>query len=255
MREIHHRHSRQCRSRCARCAAAVSRSFDVSLDVILRDAALDAGSFDLAQVCAQLARKFAHRWTGVRLGKGLFVDRDRRAARGAPLWRSFRLWPRSARRRQPAPAAWSAGGAAAATLIYVASAGAAAAAAFADSAGAPAAADSSSRINGPFGDLIACLDLTWAILPAAGAGTSIAAFSVSMVTKGVSLSICWPSFTSTSMTSTSLKAADVRDQNFDWSSHVRLDRHGIGFFRIDAESLHGHSSPFACRFYPHRPAP
>ena len=48
------------------------------------------------------------------------------------------------------------------------------------------------------------LSLTCAIRPAAGAGTSIAAFSVSMVISGVSFSICWPSLTSTSMTLTSL---------------------------------------------------
>ncbi len=40
--------------------------------------------------------------------------------------------------------------------------------------------------------------------PAAGAGTSIVAFSVSSVINGVSLSICWPALTNTSITLTSL---------------------------------------------------
>jgi hypothetical protein len=68
-----------------------------------------------------------------------------------------------------------------------------------------AAAASSSKISEPSETLSPCFSLTCVIRPAAGEGTSMAAFSVSMVINGVSLSTCCPSFTNTSMTLTSLK--------------------------------------------------
>ena len=57
--------------------------------------------------------------------------------------------------------------------------------------------------------------------PAAGAGTSIAAFSVSIVINGVSFSICWPSLTSTSMTLTSLNPPMSGTNTFDGAATTR----------------------------------
>ena len=53
-----------------------------------------------------------------------------------------------------------------------------------------AAAGSINRINEPSDTLSPCLSLTCVMRPAMGAGTSIAAFSVSIVIKGASFSIC-----------------------------------------------------------------
>src|SRR5277367_4616758 len=76
--------------------------------------------------------------------------------------------------------------------------------------------------------------------PAVGAGTSMAAFSVSSVMSGVSLSICWPSWTSTSMTLTSLNPPMSGTlTSVEFVTMRRLDGQGIGFFGIDVESTHG----------------
>ena len=64
MREIDCRHPRQRRCGCG-SGRRDEQSFDVSLDVILRDAGFDAGSLDLTQIRAQLAREFPHRWAGM----------------------------------------------------------------------------------------------------------------------------------------------------------------------------------------------
>src|SRR3984893_14004350 len=120
-----------------------------------------------------------------------------------------------------APAAEALGGAALGADAPAAEAGAALAGgaalgADADSAGEAAAAGLSAgeasaatdgsinKISEPSDTLSPVFNLTSAILPATGDGTSIAAFSVSIVTSGVSFSTCWPFLTSTSMTLTSL---------------------------------------------------
>ena len=55
--------------------------------------------------------------------------------------------------------------------------------------------------------------------PAIGAGTSIAAFSVSSVINGVSFSICLTVLDQDVDDIDVFEAADVGNQNFDWSSH------------------------------------
>ena len=170
----------------AAAGGAAQNPFDVGLHVVLGDAALDAGSLDPAQIGAQLAREFAHRWAGVGLGEGLLVDRWHRA-RAAPRGAAAR--PRGRRGlgrcggrgrvRQPAPLQarpWrrpAGGGRARARQQRP-----------------RPRAGSSNRISEPSETLSPCLSLTCVIRPATGAGTSIAAFSVSIVISGVSLSIC-----------------------------------------------------------------
>jgi hypothetical protein len=63
-----------------------------------------------------------------------------------------------------------------------------------------------SRITLPFDTRSPFFTATDFTRPAAEAGTSIVAFSVSIVIKGVSSATVSPGFTSTSMTSTSLKS-------------------------------------------------
>ncbi len=171
----------------------------------------------LPRSAAELARELAHRGARVRFGKRRFVDLRRG---GRHFWRRGRLRRRGNRRgcarrgrlveppagptraHGPWPAAQRRTGAAAAGA---AAAGAAAACAAAGTAFvSDSAAASSSNISEPSETLSPDLTETSAMRPAAGAGTSIAAFSVSIVINGVSFSICWPGLTSTSTTLTSL---------------------------------------------------
>ena len=229
MREIHDRHLGQGRGRRGGGRRA-ENSFDVGLHIVLGNAALDAGSLDSTQIGAQLAREFAHRWTGISLGEGLLVDaglaaRRRGRGRGRRGGRRGRSAPQALRRparlrEQPWRRLSGAGAARARQQRRLAS-------------------GSISKISEPSETLSPFLRLTCVILPAMGAGTSMAAFSVSMVISGVSFSICWPSLTSTSMTLTSLNPPMSGTRTSVGLLTTLLDRHGIGFFRIDAECLHG----------------
>ena len=108
----------------------------------------------------------------------------------------------------------------------------------------------------PFGHLVALLefDLRDSCRPT-GAGTSIAAFSVSMVIKRRFFLDLLAVLDQHVDDADVLEAADIRNQNFSWIGHDRLDRQGIGFFRIDAETPAWPQSPSACRSCPRRPAP
>ena len=222
-REIHHRHLGQPRpGRCGRGRRRRQNAFDVGFDVLVRDAALGAGAVDAAQVGAQLAREFAHRGTGVGLRKSLLVDlgdgarggrrrsggrRRRRCGRwlGGRRVARRRAVPRDGCRGGRVPPVRAAAGAGAAEALGAAAADAGAVAGCAAGDSPAAAAGSINRISDPSETLSPCLSLTCVMRPAIGAGTSIAAFSVSSVISGASLSICWPSLTMTSMTLTSLK--------------------------------------------------
>ena len=74
---------RRLASRCG--AAARHAALDERLDVIVRDAALEAGAADARQVDAQLARKLAHRGSGVRAGEASLVDRRQIGAQAAGM--------------------------------------------------------------------------------------------------------------------------------------------------------------------------
>src|SRR5580700_8606064 len=113
---------------------------------------------------------------------------------------------------------------------FFASTGAAAALGLGVGSAPAAAAGSSNRISEPSDTLSPALILTWVILPASGAGTSIAAFSVSRVIRGVSFSICWPSLTNTSITLTSLKPPMSGTRTSIGLVTMALNRQGVGFF-------------------------
>ena len=183
------------------------QALDVRLDVVGRDPALRPGARDAAQIDAEFARELAHRRARMRSRETRLVDAAAAATgdagAGAGGLASTRgsggacsrcgsrrgCGRRGARRGRR----WGCG------------------------RGGRGRRRSSSRITRALRHLVAALQRASARCgPRPGDGTSIVAFSVSSVISGVSLSICWPALTSTSMTLNVLEAADVGYPNLRW---------------------------------------
>ena len=278
LREIDRRHFRQRRARrraagggTRRGRAAAEDVLDERLDVLVRDAALEAVAGDLGEVHAELAREPAHRGPGVRAREARLVDgREVLAVRGrhAQLRQRHELaagaLAPAARPRGGGAGAAGGGGAGRAAGAAPAAGGVAAARLQprrgAAAAGAPAPSARSVASRSPLLSLPPLVAWIFSMTPLAVDGTSIVALSVSSVTSGVSTLDAVAGLHQHVDDGDVLEVAHVGHAHFHEARggvHRRtpsdLPGHGLG--GVDAERLDGIGRPWRDRRGRRRRAP